>query len=422
MTEEVTTHARRKQPLMRTVGKHGNRSSTRLSKMGRGGGNSGLAPLTKITADSTIESGTPKFLGDRQRDRSTDSLPRVQSTGRLLGKNSTAGVKLQRKAKPSGEAVAPRKAVINLELADSDNDSSNTYEDTESEGETTVAPEPDAAPAESEQHAQEHSDSLLNLNEMPPKRPDFMRRSSSGLSVGIKDVAPTPPQISTETVVSVTSAVDMANALNSLSSKSQFVDEGDFVSRAMNHSHSAVDLKGIVGANPLRTQQKMLVRQQQSHSSHSAMPESVEARRGYERAVKEYINARQLASPVKAALIRTATRGITRLTPVPQSAPNAGSTGEGTDSQLNIASLSATTVDEMAGLTIDDHKNTPSGQAQHMSNYLLLNLWNEGWTDPEKVNIDASQTEDIQSQAQKVYQRISAPQWSRRRSSTVKLV
>lgn len=421
MTEEATTHTRRKQPLMRTVGKHGNRSSTRLSKMGRGNNAAGITPLTKLTADNPIEGGAPRFLGERTRERSSDSLPRVHSAGRLPGKHNNSTAKLHRKAKHAADTVAPRKAVINLEHEDSDNDSSTTYEDTESEGEGSVALE--APPAEPKDQPQNSSTTSLNLNETLPKRPDLMRRTSSGLSVGIKNVAPTPPQISTETVVSVTSAVDMANALNSLSSKSQFVEEGDFVSRAMTHSHSAIDLKGIVGANPLRTQQKLLVRQQQSHSTHGlSMPEAVEARRGYERAVKEYINARQLASPVKAALLRAVNRGTTRTTPVPHTLANPGSTGEASDSQLNIASLSATTVDEMAGLTVDDHKNTFSGQAQHMSNYLLLNLWNEGWTDPEKVNVDASNTEDIQSQAQKVYQRISAPQWSGRRSSTVKLV
>lgn len=446
MTEEVAAQHRRKQPLMRTVGKHANRSSTRLNnKMVRAAGSTGLTPLTKLNGEPGGENGGPRFLGDRPRERSSDSIPKVPSAGRLAGKGGALSGKINRKSK-QGDGNGPRKAVIQLEHADSDNGTSNSYEDTDSDTEphkhALVSTEHDSNSAMSLSEAaqtadeapQTQSDAVRSAAPAPdldgrlplPQRPGLMRRTSSALSVGISNAAPTPPQLSTETVVSVTSAVDMADALNVQSTKSQFVEEGDFISRAVNRSHSATDLQGIVGRNLLRTQQKLLMRQHQSHSMQSTpLPENAEARRGYERAVKEYINSRQLQSPVQASLRRVAARGYARSTAVPAQPSAGGSTGEGADAQLKIASLSATTINEMVGLTVDDQETLQSfsSPAQHMSNYLLLNLWNEGWTDPEKIDVDAPAAgDDIQAQAQKVYQRISAPQWSRRRSSTVKLV
>lgn len=198
---------------------------------------------------------------------------------------------------------------------------------------------------------------------------------------------PTPPKLTDERVVSLTSLTEMANAMKHLRDRSGFVEDSDLVSTAVSRTQSSADLARIVGDQDTRTQRRQLLKQKQPMAHREGEPHGQE-RREFEIIWREYSACRAICNPVRASLERIAQEvyGMPHL-------------------QHRTNSLVATTMNQVNDLS---SKLGPNPAAT----YVLNKIWQQGWQDP----CDASDTEDtpesaksenVALQSQRAHSRIS---------------
>lgn len=108
-----------------------------------------------------------------------------------------------------------RKGVIQLDRDDDDDSNSEHFEDLSDDNE-------------------DRQGSFNDLDE------------SHYLRIGIQPMEPTPPKLSEETVISVSSFADMATALKGARDKTGFVDNDDLFSTAVNRSKNFGEMARMV--------------------------------------------------------------------------------------------------------------------------------------------------------------------------------
>lgn len=209
---------------------------------------------------------------------------------------------------------------------------------------------------------------------------------------------PTPPQLTDERVVSLTSLTEMANAMKDLRDRSGFVEDSDLVSTAVTRSQSSADLAKIVGDQNTRTQRRQLLKQRQPMNHREGEPHGQE-RREFEIIWREYSSCRTISNPVRASLERIAQEvyGMPHF-------------------NHRSNSLVATTMNQINDLS---SKLGPNPAAA----YVLNKIWQQGWQDPvdahegEDDSSEGVKSENFALQAQRAHSRISLA----RNNSTISL-
>lgn len=456
MLEEPAEPTRRiSKPHLRPV-RHSRISSSRLNKISR---NIQMPPLQRHHSEyrvpSTASIGATATSGSAPRAatspvRGTWEYPRNRSFVKLPHGLGLAGTRsAARRSQHAGENV-PR-AVLEL---DRDSDVSE---------DEIISDEPQA-PTDLHNGAHTASPTVLvdrransesvSPGTVPPsevQRPQT-QRADSQLSIRLVRVEPTPPQVSNETVVSVTNPADAASTLTYLSSGSRFLEEGDLVSTAMRRTSSSADVATILGQQNLRTQPRQRIHHQSplfgdadpGKYPHLSPATSAADRKEFSRIFQEYMFFKQFQSSVLESFARVAGKTEKNTSKdVPhkklETAPAAQFDTLPVISPRLVgarraSSLEATTINQMANLSLDprDHLRqgngllgVPSHSNHTLTQYILNDLWNQGYRPPSDLDGATSpkSPDSIHTQAQKVHQRIAAPTASRqRRNSSIKLV
>jgi hypothetical protein len=291
-----------------------------------------------------------------------------------------------------------------------------------------------------DQEDQRHSDSSYE------DVPDSVTSSTATQKDEFKPLllpnSPAPPKLSTETVVAI--AADSSppkqqhgETLHSLSGPTlmgsppkatSWADLHRVSSRKSNEVSSPTST--IMASSPTtRTQQKLWLQRQNMEEAmaDSSTVLSPEKKREFERITKEYINVRKYTNPVIDSIERTRTlrSGVPRAVVLLNDPKhrNTSAEVEGLSQSLpkRVTSLSATTLNSMANLNLEDnpyndswHKDITSHSAATAAAigtvpYLLNKIWNEGWKDFSEVSTTPSEeSQSISSQALQAQQQLSA--------------
>jgi len=317
-----------------------------------------------------------------------ESSPRTVKTSRskmnlpigVSGGNSYMGHRYR-----SGLGQSYRKGVIQLEKEDDDD-----------EGE--VSGEGDDFEDLEEENDEETSS--------PPTQPD------PHLSIGVHPVEPTPPKLSEETVISVSSFADMASALKGARDKSGFVGSDDLFSTAVNRSKNLGEMARMVqGWNTAKRGSDV------HHGLGSSHRKGDEDPREFEKVFREYTNTRAISNPVVNSLYRLFKSDENALKSLSNSSSSSSlvSSHDQTAHRLHrkkVNALVATTADEMSDFSErkdflpDKYSNFQKhGVIESISAYTLNKMWQHGLSDEEEENQE--EAPDIHGQALRVQQQLA---------------
>lgn len=257
--------------------------------------------------------------------------------------------------------------------------------------------------------------------------------------------APAPPKLSTETVVAIAGDnsppkqqhvesmhnLTGSNLFESPPKVTSWADLHRVSSRKSNEMTPSTHSSAMATTSPTtRTQQRLWIQRQnmeEAMADNSTLV-SPEKKREFERITKEYINVRKYTNPVIDSIdrirnLRSDTHMITmKLNNPKQRHSSADVEGLSQSLPKRISSLSATTLNSMAELNLEDnpynddwHKDITSNSAATAAAigtipYLLNKIWKEGWKDSSEV-LSASPSEgeqSISSQALQAQQQLNA--------------
>lgn len=415
-------------------------SRTHLSRFGKGKGSS--TRLAKYNVHSRSGIGLHKGAnGSSQSLASIETLPPHQAIGGENGQSGSHRMTKRAANHPTGSVLRPhrhkglsngmgnlaqsnRKSVIQLEKdiddsEESNGNDSNSFEDLDDNDDVS-------------------EDENLDSN-------------SSRLNVGIQPVEPTPPKLSDETVISVSSFADMASALKESRDKSGFVDNDDLISTAVNRSKNLGDMAqmvhGWVGGSSSRAAMagaplhpSASVVNMKRHKQNNAVP-GEEDPREFEKVFREYTNTRAVKNPVISSLCRIS---VSQRAPSPsaastsslysfsqdssntnnsasvfQSSTTLGSIGRNSKLPLpsvkKVNSLVATTSHQISDysergniMLPDGHSSMPQSRGPNgggPTSFILNKIWQSGWTDPDSSK--SVPHDNIHGQAIRVQNRLA---------------
>lgn len=433
--------------LRRNPAAKNSNSRTHLSRFGKGKGSS--TRIAKYNVNNRSGIGLHKGAnGSSQSLASIETLPPHQAIAPNIAENGQSGShRMTKRAAnhPTGSVLRPhrykglssgmgnlaqsyRKSVIQLEKDNDDSDESNDSDSNSFED--------------------------LDDNDYDSDEEGIGSNNKNRLNVGIQPVEPTPPKLSDETVISVSSFADMASALKESRDKSGFVDNDDLISTAVNRSKNLGDMaqmvNGWVGGPSGRAAMagapihpSASVVNMKRHKQSNAIP-GEEDPREFEKVFREYTNTRAVKNPVISSLCRisvsqrppspstTSSSSLHRFSPesnstshlngnsgVFQSTNTLGSIGRNTKLPLpsvkKVNSLVATTSHQISDysergniLLPDGHSATAKSRGPNgggLTSFILNKIWQSGWTDP-----DSSKTtpqDNIHGQAVRVQTRLA---------------
>lgn len=289
--------------------------------------------------------------------------------------------------------------------------------------------------------------------------------SRKRLNIGIQPVEPTPPKLSDETVISVSSFADMASALKGARDKSGFVNDADLISTAVNRSKNLGDMAQMVHGWGSSSSGRAAMAGASIHTSTSAsnmkrnqsrnfgsIPGGDDPRE-FEKVFREYTNTRAIRNPVISSLCRISIAHPPPSNEVPSdhSASSASLHSYTTDNSLSsslgtlngnfshsqglhsgsfgkqsrlqlpsvkkVNSLVATTSHQISDYSERGNILLPEGYSSMpqsrgptgggVSTYILNQIWQSGWVDPEASRDTVRRDESIHGQAIRVQTRLA---------------
>ncbi|GMM51801.1 hypothetical protein DASB73_027640 [Starmerella bacillaris] len=433
MTEQGNTSLRRvasKQSVAARahVGRFNKGSSTLLSKLGNARKSTAPQQLVQVSnappaIDSNESSGTLPFNGPRNNSLpskdcndhnddqinsekysnelvpSTNNSPKTHKSNKLRNKgNNNFGSSVNFGLPAFGTyrhrgingAHSLKKSTIQLEKDDdTDEDADDDYEDYDGDDEL-------------KQRSRKSSTSS----------------TGNQLNIGLQPVEPTPPKLSDETVISVTSVADMASALKGARDKSRFVDETDLNTSAVHMSRNLGEMSLMLNGWNRNTKRKSLASlavPEAGASKRSAEKPSLvnsvyqaQDPRTFERVFREYVNARAIRNPVRCSLNRLCEKDVLILSESDPIDPEGGYGHQDSNSKIHfptvkkVNALVATTAHEISDIT--DRRNSVADIYAAASAFsgidndysdLLEQVWNGALTTYNRADDTGEHSESI---------------------------
>lgn len=272
--------------------------------------------------------------------------------------------------------------------------------------------------------------------------------TSKQLSLGLQPVEPTPPKMSDETVISVTSVASMATALKGVRDKARFVNDTDLNSSAVNISRNLGEMSQMLSGWSTSAKRKSLaslavsvqgkpVRSNEKPSLVNSVYQTKDPR-AFEKVFREYVNARAIRNPVLMSLPRVSKS-------IPDLSSKTGNNEERDFHNMRLPSartanaLVATTADAISEFTerrsslasLFENSHARTGIENDFSQVLDL-VWSGAWSGKDRPSEQA--LESGENKAAKSYEpqiietqvtKHQAQQYSSRHRdshSTIKLV
>lgn len=452
-----------KQLLARPFGNRHAKASkgpnSRSSKLIGGTGRKNLGALTRSNSGSSLNQASNSYgieLEDVIQCRSPKSSGPILrlnrgSSAASIGVSNAISSGLHQYMGLSGGlrnlAQGHRKPVIQLEQDEDDDEDEDENKDEDENGNGNGNGDDDEVDPESTEYEDFEED---EDNSAEALRPPMADRSDSQLSIGIRPVEPTPPKLSEETVISVSSVADMASALKGARDKSGFVGNDDLISTAVNRSKNLGNMAQMVRGWNSATQRQSAHTQSRKSSAleiprrNSAASIGGEDPREYEKVFREYTNSRAINNPVVSSLYRIS---LKNLPAADISKTYTSNSVDYHDDYNSIApprlqfppvkkvnSLVATTANQMSDYS-ERSAHRPfsamyaspqsQGATESISAYTLNKIWQTGWVNPDDPamasRISEPKSRNLQEQAMRAQQQLSSNR-SQPHGSTARLV